>query len=286
MDGQSTGTERRISPLYRANLRRLGDRDIIIASYGAAGQTIVSNLLQELGFNFVDPYTERLESDGSSTAAPEHAAFRRRFSAMHQRDTGKARPRARWPRFVKTHLSADAFADIRIKGVWLVIRDPRDALFSWYKWRVSFAEEEWDKVFGSFEAFLCNPDFTGNLPTQDWSGFYVDWLSRADSSDCLVITRFEDLKKAPLETAGRALRELGLEVSENDLQRALEYSSHQRMREHEDKVVGAGGDAAPRMVRRGKLGEWKEWMTPTLSHYFHDGQMRAVARRFGYLDLQ
>lgn len=279
-------TDRRISSLYQRNLRHVGRDDIVLGGYGGSGQSLVANVLQELGLNYVDPYTEEILPDGTSAGVPGHAAFRNRLSAMHRRDTGErteGRIRHR-PRFFKTHLPPEVFSHRDLSGVWLVVRDPRDALYSWYRWRADFGEEPWDRADGTFEEFITGPDFTGRLPTEDWSLFYEEWLRRARDIGRYTVTRFEDVKRSPRSTMRRALDDLGVDVADDALDSALHRSSFEAMRGHEDQVARSTGARAegPRIMRRGKVGEWQEWMTPALARPFaHDG-IRATAQRFGY----
>jgi len=276
----------RVSALYRRNIRRLGDEDVILASYGGSGQAIVGNVLQELGLNYVDPYSEILRPDGTSVPAVEHAGFRTRFAATHERDTAGRRreDRPRRPRFAKTHHFPEEFGGRAFRAVWIVVRDPRDALFSWYKWRARFAEESWDRVDGSFEDFLRRPDATGRLPVEDWCSYYLEWTARAERSRAAAVLRFEDLKLDGVETLRRALRSVGLAPGDEELRRALERSSFEAMRAHEDAVAGSDRSrpAQARMMRRGKVDGWTEWMTPELAECFSGDAVHAVAARFGY----
>jgi hypothetical protein len=278
--------ERRYTPLYAGNLRLAGTSDIVLGGYGGAGQSIIANMLLELGFNYVDPYTEVLHPDGSTSAVDEHTRFRSRMAAIHRRDGGKAGhvPPRPWPRFFKTHLPPEVFDGSQLGGAWLIVRDPRDALYSWYNWRRSFAEAEWDKVDGDLATFLGSADYTGRTPVDDWVYFHQEWLRADPSWQPLVWTRFEDLKRDAVPYVREALRTFHIDVSDDTLDSALKRSSFESMRKHEESVADTDrtGSAEPRMMRRGKVGEWQEWLTPALSEYFARQNVRDIAQIFGY----
>ncbi len=278
----------RVSSLYARNVARAGPDDIVLAGYGGAGQSIVANTLLELGLNYVDPYTEIVHEDGTSTPALEHAGFRGRMAAVSQRDrqtSTEGTPR-RWPRFFKSHLPPEVFQGRSLGGLWLVVRDPRDALHSWYRWRAAFGEEPWDRVHGNFTEWIASPDYAGRRPVEDWAYFYSTWLDWASEHRLWTCTRFEDLKADPVPTTRKALQVLGINVDEAQLASAVAASSFQAMRAHEDRAAHdnrAPGDAGPpRMMRRGKVNEWLEWMTEDLARHFTDPDALDVARRLGY----
>ncbi|MDG4795540.1 sulfotransferase domain-containing protein [Micromonospora sp. WMMD1082] len=271
----------RVSDLYRHNIDQLTGDDIVIASYGGAGQAIIGNILLELGLNYVDAYTERLLPDGRAVDVAAHSAYRSRLAATARAETDR---RLRWPRFVKSHVPARHFADAPLRGVWVLVRDPRDALFSWYNWRRGFAEEEWDQVEGTFEEFLTRPDYGGATPVQDWADFYSGWLRAAQKRLVRQVMHFEDLKQHPHEVVSGALTAANVSVDDGALAKAVGRSSYEAMRAHEDGVVSShgGADAMPRIMNSGRVAGWRGWITPELSAAFANPQMDRVAAQFGY----
>jgi hypothetical protein len=66
-----------------------------------------------------------------------------------------------------------------------------------------------------------------------------------------------------------ALRTLGLDIDRERLRQAIANSTYEAMRAHEDKVAALDRDKGhARIMRRGEVGEWKEWVTPQLERYF------------------
>jgi hypothetical protein len=276
----------RLSDLHRRNILRLGRDDIVVASNGGSGQSLIGNILFELGLNYVDTYTEVLLDDGRGVGVEAHAGYRRHLASLHDKDAGDGgRPdTAVWPRFTKTHHPPVVFEHAPIGGVWILVRDPRDALYAAYQWRVSFAEEPWDLVPDTLAEWLRGPGDYTRTPVDDWPAFYRSWSERARQCEHSHVLRFEDLKTRPVEVVSDALRALGLTVPDAEIQRAVDASSFSRMREHEDRVatMQPQGKGQGRIVRAGKTDGWKDWMTPELADCFSGAELHEVARRYGY----
>jgi hypothetical protein len=271
----NTPTSDRVSALYRHNLSQLTSRDVIVASYGGAGQALVGNMLLELGLNYVDAYTEELHRDGTSTDVSAHGEYRARLLGH----AGRPAPTVQWPRFVKTHLPARHFGECEFGGVWLLVRDPRDALRSWYNWRLSFAEEEWDKVTGTFAEFLTEPDFGGPTPVADWADFYRDWRAVAKRQSMHTTIKFEELKSDLESTIQAALRTVNVEVRSTELAVAAERSSYEAMRRREEATAGP---SEARIMHSGKVSGWRDWITPQLATPFRHPNVVTIAAGFGY----
>jgi hypothetical protein len=264
----------RVSALYRRNLDKLGDQDVVVASHGGSGQSLIGNILFELGLNYVDAYTEELHADGRATVAPAHAGYRSHLASQHEKDREPAASLRLWPRFVKTHHPPAVFSDATYAGVWLLVRDPRDAIYASYRWRASFAEEEWDRVPGTFVEWLRGPGDFSPSPVDDWVAYYRAWQPRSSGP----VLRFEDLKTRPVPVVADALRPLGVDVTIEDVRRAVEASSFERMRQHEDRVAGD----RPRVIRSGRVDGWRDWMTDELAQFFDGEDLRRLAAQYGY----
>ncbi|WDZ84794.1 sulfotransferase domain-containing protein [Micromonospora cathayae] len=281
----SRRADARVSDLYRRNVSRLGPDDIVVASHGGSGQSLIGNILAELRLNYVDAYTEELHRDGRAVVAAAHTPYRRHLASQHDKDVGGAEPVRRWPRFVKTHHPPAVFGDAPVGGVWILVRDPRDAIYASHQWRVGFAEEEWDRVPASFPDWLRGPGDFSPSPVDDWPAFYTAWARRADSCAHVDVLRFEDLKTRPVEVVATALGRLGVAVDRDAVAAAVEASSFDRMRAHEDRVAAGDGDPATatrRVVREGRTQGWKRWMTPELATLFTGPDLRLVAAEYGY----
>lgn len=282
--------EARMSELYRRNIELLGGQDVLVASHGGAGQSIVGNMLLELRRNYVDPYNEALLSDGTTMEVPEYANYQRRLSATAKRADRRPGTPAQWqpwPRFVKTHFTPTAFGSRSFYGLWLLVRDPRDALYSLYNWRINFAAEPWTapSSFAEWLAAAESGDFppeewTNYYKADDWREFYSEWLQVVGNFDRVVMTRFEDLKLMPIAALRAALRAFDVDATEVELANAVDNSTFEAMRRHEDQAA-AEGDGR-RVLRKGAVSGWREWMTPQIAAFFTDPALAAMAQRFGY----
>lgn len=259
---------------YR-NMRLMRPDDIVMPSIGGAGSSLLGNVILELGLHYVDLTKETLLPDG--TSRPPTDSITRRIRGRRFPEAA-GNPGA--PRFMKTHLPAGEFENHAIGGVWMLVRDPRDALYSWYQYHRGFARLPWEQVPGTFEEFLAKPFFIGVPPVAAWTAFYREWADRGRTCAAFTTLRFEDLKRTPVTTMREALEPVGLSYSDDRLERATERSSFTAMRRREDSV--AATDESARVMRSGAVDGWRSWMTPELEPYFADSGFIALARSFGY----
>ncbi|MTD54265.1 sulfotransferase domain-containing protein [Amycolatopsis pithecellobii] len=263
------GLQDRYSALYQDNIARLGPHDVVVASIGSSGQSFLGNILLELGLNYADPYTEALSEDGTSAGVPAYADYRDRLPAHEPAELT-------WPRFVKTHLTPEFFDHRPLLGSWILVRDPRDALYSWYRFRTEFVRDPLDQLATSFDDWLCRPGPRGLDRIDDWADFYDRW-SRWSPRRCAIST-FEDLKQNLVPTLTEGLRTFGIAADDARLESAIRRSSFDAMRGHERRYGGAGAG----ILRRGRPHEWKDWMTPSTMKHFTRDTIAPVAARFGY----
>ncbi|WNF01213.1 sulfotransferase domain-containing protein [Streptomyces luomodiensis] len=280
------GIQDRYNALYQENMKCLGAEDIAVASIGGSGQSLLGNILQEVGLNYTDPYIEALHADGTSSPVPAYSDYAQRLSATADRHGGE-RPlqKGQWPRFFKTHLTPGFLEQRPLKGVWILVRDPRDSLFSWYKFRTNFAKDPLDIASGTFHAWLERPGPAGVSRLADWSIFYEQWADRRAAFQVSTLTTYEDLKREPVATLRSNFEDLGVTVPDDAISRAVEKSSFANMRAHESKSQAKHPDPVEgntRIMRSGTPNEWLQWITPELERQFMKGEMPAVAERYGY----
>lgn len=280
------GLQDRYSALYQDNIGKLGDQDVLVASIGGSGQTFLGNILIELGVNYVDGYTEALLENGSSEPVAAYADYRERLSGTRTRDRSVTNGFAgTWPRFVKTHLTPEFFAGRPLRGVWILARDPRDALYSWYQFRVNVAKDPLDILAAGFEDWVAErPGPTGLSRLDDWADFYRRWNNAREELPVSATSTFEALKADPVSSVRRGLGAFGISVDTAQVAAAVERSDFSAMREHEraqQQARGGTGEGG-RIMRRGKPNEWLEWMTPSLSERFREKRIASVAADFGY----
>ncbi len=166
--------------------------------------------------------------------------------------------------------------------VVVVVRDPRDAIFSLHRrWKMN----GWYP--GELPEFLdWRTDWPDHFPGLFWLDavktyllFHLRWL-HASRVRPIRFVRFEDLKERPEETLAGVLAFLGSRHRDDAcIRRAIASSSTERARDMLARRMPGGSMQA---IHRGRSFEWKERNDPVeLAHY--DGAlMRAFLRWMGY----
>jgi hypothetical protein len=271
---------------YQKNAELLGAGDIVVATVPGSGSSLFSTLVLELGFQHLDQYFNMLQEDGTVQTDQNFSSIRKRMSGYSEVDSGTTRSWDERARFFRCHLQPDLFDLGALHGAVLLVRDPRDAAHSLYQFlgkmagRMAGAPEAL-----SFPEFLDNPGFNGALPVRAWTDLYRGWLDARPSLRHFAVVQFADLKLRPVEAVTDMLAQLELPVSPETITRAVDRSSFESMRAHEDKVATtlAESDAPDlRMMRRGKVNEWREWFTPDLARRFADDELIRVADQLGF----
>ncbi|WP_236789907.1 sulfotransferase domain-containing protein [Amycolatopsis sp. GM8] len=256
------------------NLRAIGDKDVIVANYGSAGTVAINNILAELGLNYVASNIATLHADGTSSATESYTERWQQLITTRQAAT------TLWPRFTKTHLPHEYFSSKRLGGVWIVVRDPRDALYSLYRilhQQDDPATDPYETWNHSFDDWINDNSVLNRRPVDMWVEFYSSWLERAGYQDELTITRFEDFKRNPAQTIGAALERFGVKVTRQQLDAAASASSFAAMQTHESAV-----STGAQVIRRGMINEWREWMDDEKWRAFSGDDLRELAGKLGY----
>jgi hypothetical protein len=166
--------------------------------------------------------------------------------------------------------------------VVVVIRDPRDALFSLHRrWKAN------DWFPGDFVEFLDYPtDWPQHFPglfhldsVQTYVLFHLRWMHAATRRPVHFV-RFEDLKSRPEETLRSVLSFLRLHGNDdNRIARAIANSST----DHARRVVATRSPTADmQAIHRGQAFEWKRGYDADALSRFEAPIVRALLREFGY----
>ena len=87
----------------------------------------------------------------------------------------------------------------------------------------------------------------------------------------MIVVRYEDLRSDPRREMGRILRFIGQQPSPAEIDDCVSYASLEQMREREaaanasvSSIVRPGDAADPSSfkTRRGKVGGWRDYLTP------------------------
>ncbi|WP_055563928.1 sulfotransferase domain-containing protein [Streptomyces atriruber] len=293
---EDSARELRPDELARRSARLLGEHDIVVAGDPGSGQALVANIVFELGFDYLDPYVESPEeADGASKSVEDRLDYyRQRLAATSEKSQAaldRAASGAVAKRFIKTHFYPEVFAESSVNTAILVVRDPRDTIYSSYKWFSSFGGS-WIPDAADMIGKLTYPDFLDRVRLGDgepsipgWARFYRSWLEASPDFSKFAVVRFEDLKSHPVGAITAMLAALGLAVPPEVVEQAAERSSFKAMRAREDAASAGEGDTTKnaRIMRRGQVGEWREWIGEgDLRERFAHPGLVATAARFGY----
>jgi Sulfotransferase domain len=277
--------------LRTENRARLGPHDFVLAAHPGSGSSWIGTLLVELGLFYASGHEERLLDATSQRSEPwveegtapavglvrprlARAERARHLPSLHERD-------ARHPSFrepVRVVLSNDSALGWKCeRPVVLLVRDGRDALLSLYQHLVGFSGLQ-----ASFAEYLAGGGGAWPPPAHSWAVANLSWLDATPPERLLVLT-FEGCRAEPLARFRELTSFLGTPRSDAELERAIAASSYDSMRRAEERALGPEAEAgsAPRFMRRGRIGEWREVYDAALLGRFA-GLPRRALERFGY----
>jgi len=156
-------------------------------------------------------------------------------------------------------------ADVTHKAIYL-IRNPLDVVAS-YANHNSCSKDRAIKMMNKKNGYLARQKNGFNVNNQlpqlmyDWSGHADSWH---DQKEIEVLTvRYEDMKHKGLETFSKVIADLGLEVSEADIAKAIELTKFDKLKKaEEEKGFQEKSVSSPSFFRKGKTGGYKEELTP------------------------
>ena len=170
------------------------------------------------------------------------------------------------PRILKTHLPA-AYFEKRIQNVGLkvivMMRNAKDSIASYYNFYRNNSmfgnfNGSWDEFFELFKRM--------RLGHGDWADHCLGWWKLKDYPNVLVLY-YEDLKKDPFKVIKQISNHLNKDLSDTQIQRIVEHTSLQKMRENEGPQRK---DFIRSFFRKGEVGDWKRYFTAEQSAYVDD----------------
>lgn len=219
-----------------------------VLSYPGSGRTWLTLLI---GKAIIDDL--RLE-DANPLALTELSRMRRGVPRIEVRHDD--RPQLR--RAEEVARDKSRFAS---KSVVLLVRDPRDAVISYY-FEASKRRRRFDGTPGEF---LRNP--VGGLDTI--LTYYNVWAENRTVPRRFCLVRYEDLHSQPVEQLERVMQAIGHVPPRGSLERAVEYSRFENMRKLEAKGFARRAldrrdpkDAESNKARKGRVGGYREYLSP------------------------
>jgi sulfotransferase family protein len=213
--------------------------DIFIASYPKSGNTWTRFLVA----NLIHP-EEPITFLNIEQIVPDPDLQSRNFLSQCPR-----------PRVMKSHHPFDP----RYKRVVCIVRDPRDVAISQYHFQMKRGVI---KMGHPIEEFVQRSVIGETSEYGSWGQNVGSWLIARYNTPGFLLLRYEDLIKRPLEGLAKIAGLLGLKVNDEQLARAVELSSADRMRKLEKLQSDQWASTKEThkdlsFVRTAMSGEWK-----------------------------
>jgi hypothetical protein len=200
-----------------------------IAAFPKSGITYLNYMLFHILFDRPD-HVARIDSDY--------------IFDVHE-SLARVPPPSETPRYVKTHFSCVSTMPLfeRAARAVVLVRDPIDVMMSVWDFKhllgedglLEAAAEDHAAMFENF----CRHWVTTGGHIYPWAGSWVanvrSWLEQAQLP--VIVVRYEQLKKQPVEELRRVLDFLGRPSSDQRIRAAVEASTVENMRKREAEEV-------------------------------------------------
>ena len=228
-------------------------------------------------------YLRKWGIDARRLTADELDLVRSRVEVMDGDSDGRPRLRKTHERFRHAPDGSELFPAGATRAAIILVRDPRDVACS--------AARHYDVDLDGAVAMLCQRDASSagfpsalmsRQPTGSWSEHLASWLHLATFP--VAAYRYEDLLAEPVATFHRALTFAGLDVSENEVSRAVDVTKFERLqaREREAGFTERSLLARTPFFRSGKSGGWRDELSPAQAARIERSH-GALMAEFGYL---
>lgn len=213
--------------------------DVFIVSYPKSGNTWTRFLIANLAYP-LRPAT--FGTINQLTPDPE---------ALSKRQLG----RMRRPRLIKSH----QYFDPRYPKVIYIVRDPRDVVVSQYYFHLKrrLIEDNFP-----VERFVTNFVAGSTSIYGSWGENVASWLTTRFGQPNFLLLRYEEMIPHAQEELARVAAFLGIDADAPRIERAVELSSAERMRELEAAEATSWSSTKDTrqdvpFVRSAKAGGWK-----------------------------
>lgn len=252
--GQPDGTH---DPWVLAHFQAL-ESDVLITTAPKAGTTWMQQILYQMRSGGDTDF------DNIDTVVPWLERPRKGKSWRQVLDDYDTLPR---PRLFKTHCTAEQTPGIGTASIILTVRDPRECCVSFYHHLMNMTDSAHDMTGhqrpASFAAHVDNW-----LEFAAWFRNVKSWWPYRDHEKVLLL-RYKDLKRDLGACVDQIATFLGWVLTPEQKAKVLKYSSFDWMKAHDEKFSGqTESGKAPfkpgRFIRQGKVGAYKELITPEL----------------------
>ncbi|CAH1782524.1 unnamed protein product, partial [Owenia fusiformis] len=207
-----------------------------------------------------------IHNNGDIEAAKKTPLFMR-FPFMDFKQEFNAIKTMSSPRLIKTHLNYPAFSAMydsnqtdRPKIIY-VVRNPKDVAVSYYNfYKMNTSLGSFTGPFSEFlsmfmEGYVCIGDYFKNV---------LGWYEASTKDDHILLIKYEDLKKSPLEQIKQIAGFLEKDLGDDVLKAICDHVSFANMKAN--PMVNYEGfpimnhDISP-FMRKGEIGDWKNYFT-------------------------
>lgn len=179
-------------------------------------------------------------------------------------------------RFLKSHEPYKP----EYRRVIYVVRDPRDVLISYYYYQVKFHRIPENYPIAEFAQRF----FDGDLdPYGPWNEHVGGWHGARANTSKFLLLRYEDMISDVVAALNRIQDFLDLERTQEDLQKAAEFSSFENMQNLESRQMDSWEPLkstlkGERFVRSGKVGEGREALPTHIQKLILESWSEVMAR--------
>jgi hypothetical protein len=258
--GQPDGTH---DPWVLAHFQAL-ETDVLITTAPKAGTTWMQQILYQMRSGGDTDF------DKIDTVVPWLERPRKDKSWRQVLDDYDSLPR---PRLFKTHCTAEQTPGIGTASIILTMRDPRDCCVSFYHHLMNMTDSALD-IAGHQRPASFTAHVDNWLEFAAWFRNVKSWWPYRDHEKVLLL-RYKDLKRDLGEVVDQIAAFLDWELNPEQKANVLKYSSFDWMKAHDEKFSGQteSGEASfkpGRFIRQGKVGAYKELITPALEKKIFD----------------
>jgi len=245
---------------YVKNFQTRGE-DVFVVSYPKSGTTWVGEILWQLYNN------GEVSSVDLSERVPFLEYSTKPIVSQPELETLPS------PRIIKTHLSSDVIPkgeseSTRCKYVY-VARNPKDVAVSKYKFVNSIPRCGYT---GPWE-FYAKLFIDGKVSYSRWNDHVIGWWQHKDEAKVLFL-KYEDLKKDLASKIRDIARFLEINATEETICQIAEQCTFKGMQKNKESFSAlAGVTDGPKLLRKGEIGDWKNYFTSDLNERFENEVM-------------
>jgi hypothetical protein len=261
---------------------KLAEADVVLVSWAKSGRTWLRLMLSRF-------YQQRYALPAGSFLE---------FDNLHRRNPAIPRVFFTHGNYLRNYTGNwDSKCDFHGKRIVLLVRDPRDvAVSQYFQWAHRMRPRK--KRLNDYPAHGSDISLFEFVARHDAGltriiEFFNLWAQELSHLESALVLRYEDMRREPEATLGRALAFMGAPAEDAELRDAVEYAAFENMRRLEQGGTNAGasgrrlvpgrrGDPNSYKVRRAKVGGYRDYFDPSEQAEIDGRVARELTPIFGY----